>query len=777
MNKYEAIPQEMKALPNWVCFKLLPRKGSSGKMNKVPCDATGKALQWKTPKNLLTFNEAANNRRNLGIGFVFDNSPFVGIDIDDCISPGGQWSPLAAEIMPMLDSYTEVSVSGTGVHIICKGTLPDYCKTAKEKGRKIDRIGLEVYESGRFFALTGNIITQYSRRAEDRTDILKAVCDKYVQPYVSRPPVPPKTATTDDLSDEGLCNKIRKSKQGAKFSRLWDGDLSDVPRKDNGEPDYSRADLALCNILAAWTNKDAARIDRMFRQSSLYCRDKWDRADYRENTIQKAIADVTWTYDPEYYGKQLIKRVEKTEEELKELVYFPCTDPGNAERIMFLHGDKIRYCARYEKWFLYNGKKWTESEESALYIVAVDTMRLSGSKVKDVYPGRNADENKQRDRLEKFFRLSENMSRIRHMLEYVTALASISADEFDTDAWLLNCQNGVLDLKTGRLLPHDKKYMMTRICRAGYEAQNSPNLWEKTVSEIIPDEDLRRYLQKFVGYSLTGSVREEKLLVLYGQGGGGKGTFIETIGQALGDYADTIPVDVLLSAHNDSTTGNEPTPELAKLSGVRMALSSETKKGRKFNDAKIKHITGGDIISARRLRCEPFSYKPNFKLILSSNYLPAVTDTTDNGIKRRLVIAPFTAKLESIKDMTLKDKLAQPENLAAVLAWCVQGCVMWQNDGNLDKLPKAIAKMHSDYYEDNDLIGMFIEEDCVVGNDHRIKVKALCQAFNLWADDGSRYRKTGIKGFSDAMRARGFEKRRFKDGYHFIGINLKNPIW
>ena len=143
---------------------------------------------------------------------------------------------------------------------------------------------------------------------------------------------------------------------------------------------------------------------------------------------------------------------------------------------------------------------------------------------------------------------------------------------------------------------------------------------------------------------------------------------------------------------------------------------------------KAYELTGGDAITARFLRCEAFTFLPMFKIVMSSNFLPTVTNATDKGIKRRLIIVPFSAELDNIRDVTLKERLLYPQERSGILAWCVDGCLKWQREG-LGEMPIAIKKMLSDYYAENDVIGEFISTYCNIGEDLRVKAKDLYKAF------------------------------------------------
>ncbi len=440
-----------------------------------------------------------------------------------------------------------------------------------------------------------------------------------------------------------------------------------------------------------------------------------------------------------------------------------------------MYGDRLLHCTASDRWLKWDGTRWkfVESKDATeLYNMVSSVMRLTAEQYDFIYGVPTNKEEEQNKRAYKaFFKRSENQYSIINIIKRARAFFPVEIDKLDANSWLLNCQNGTIDLTTGEIKEHDKKDLITKICTAKYTKGAKSELWEKTIRQILPDEEVRHYIQKFIGYSITGLTREEKFLFLYGEGGGGKGTFIETIGKVLGDYADSIPIDILLTARNDAGTGNEPTPQIAKMAGKRLILTSESGRGRKFNDAKIKLLTGGDRITARFLRCEPFTFTPTCKFIMSSNFMPSVTDTTDKGIKRRLIIILFDANLESVRDLKLKDELLSPQHKAGILSWCIEGCLMWQEEGLTDT-PQAIKKMLIDYYAENDIIGEFIDSCCIVDKTERVKVKELLSAFNQWADDGSRWHGMRLGTFKDDLKRRGFQTHKFTTGLHFLGISL-----
>ena len=764
IKDYSKIPQAMRAFNNWVLFKIEER---GGKKTKPPYQTDGRRAKANDSGTWSTFAAVADVMkiqpgRYDGIGFQFDNSPFTGIDIDHCIDEQGNLSDLAKDVLAAAGSYAEYSPSGHGLHIIVKGKLKD------RRGGKNASLGLEIYDGGRYFTMTGQALPKYEHISNNIEAVYK-IYDKYQvgagkqsQRREQTRPAPIPSPVADD-SASVIIERIRKSKQGALFSSLFDsGDMS----RYGG--DESAADMALMNILAFWCGDDAQKLEAIFSMSALASREKWQkRPDYRQRTIQKALKDRNGaTYDPNYEANQ--PDSQGTTDSLAKLARYNLSDTGNAERLKQVYGDDILYCSAADRWLKWDGRRWRYCDNSdpiEIYPMFVNVMRKTARQYANIV------DMEQAKNFAAFCRRSENRPSIANGIKCARALLSVDNKKLDTHNWLLNCQNGTNDLRTGQLMKHDRKHLITQVCAAEYDPAARSALWEKTIRQIIPDDELRRWIQKAIGYTITGFTREEKFFCMYGEGGSGKGTFIETIARVLGDYANSIPIEILLACRNDANNGQGATPHLAKLVGKRLVLASESGKDKRLKEDFIKEITGGDKLTTRHLYGQPFEYIPQFVVWFSTNYKPFLVDATDTGIKRRLIIIPFNADLTAVRDNTLKERLLHPQERKGILKWLIDGCIMWQKEG-LDDIPAAIKKLMADYYEDNDLIGQFINECCVLDEDLRVKLQDLLKAYNNWLEDnGSKY-KIGRQAFKQDMQRRGYEYKKFNDGRYFLKIGL-----
>ena len=767
-HNLDNIPAELKRLPQWINWK--KEKNDKGKITKIPkIPYTNYGASSTKPETWRTFDiaKAAFESEQFGydgLGFIFNGSEYVGIDIDNCVT-NGKLSELAQEVISLLDSYTEYSTSGTGIHIICKAdSLPH-----NSKGKRNDKIGLEVYKQGRYFVMTGNTLSvcPIMERQKEVNQLYKKyfpVSEKQEGKLVAAVSIP--------LSDNELIEKIRNSKQGNRFSRLFDyGDISAYA--DN----HSDADMALMDILAFWCRNDTERMRRIFSASKLGQREKWiRRKDYQDGLIAKA--GQTTVYDPQEYAKQKqeerYKEFEKkvinsnTEKLLQEVFYYELSDAGNAERVKALKGADWLYCSNTKSWYKWNGQRWLENDGSGLTAIIVNVFRLMKELTKKI------NDEKQQQYFLKFFTKSCNAPYIARTKTVLADLLNVEIASFDTHSFLLNTPVFTLNLQTGEKHNHNKAEHITQITGCNTNANYHGSLWEKILTEVLPDADTREYFQRYCGYCMSGDVSEEKFIIAYGGGGKGKGTLLETIAAAMGDYATQIPIEVLLKSKTGN--GEAPAAQLLSIRGKRLVLCSESGLGRKLDEAKIKWLTGGDTLTARAMYAKnPTTWQPTHKIIIQSNYLPHISDATDTGIQRRLIIIPFKADIAE-RDTTLKGRLRQPEELQHVLTWLLEGFQKWQSAGLCEE-SEEMKLIKGKFYADNDLLSQWFFECCNIGSGYEMPMKQGKESFNDWLTGGRATHETvGLKVFSAGMESHGFCKVRKNTGFVFTGIMLKNAL-
>jgi putative DNA primase/helicase len=346
-----------------------------------------------------------------------------------------------------------------------------------------------------------------------------------------------------------------------------------------------------------------------------------------------------------------------------------CTDLGNAERLVAWHGTDLRHVPAWG-WLVWNGRYWTRNDKLARERAHQTARQIYRS------AGDHPDE-ATRKRLAVWAHQSEASTRLTAMLREAESSPKIRAEvaDFDQNPMLLNVQNGTLNLATGELQAHHRENLLTKIVWLDYEAGTVSELWEKFLADATAGKNgLADFLRRAAGYTLTGSTREDAVLVAHGPGGSGKTTFVETLKAALGPYAGSIRIEVLTTSARSSGGHNE---DIARLVGLRMVTAVEASEEERLREGQVKHMTGGDTIPASLKHKAAFDFIPVFKLWLATNEVPYIR-SDDSGMWRRIHKAPFENPHEKTD---LKDRLKDRKQLAGVLAWAVRGCLEWQRDG------------------------------------------------------------------------------------------------
>ena len=399
----------------------------------------------------------------------------------------------------------------------------------------------------------------------------------------------------------------------------------------------------------------------------------------------------------------------------KEFFETDKTDSDNAARILYLYGKRIRYLRDYDRWLTYDDKAgvWNIglSKNSTIFPFA---RKLANLMVKC-----STDEMERKQAIALYSRkkCSDAVEMIKGFEEYL-----VESKDLNNNPMLLNCANGVIDLETGKLMDHDSKLLFTQIAGANYSRGYRSDIFDEFLLEILPDEETREALLLFLGYCLTGSVREEKALFINGKGGNGKGTLMKVLKVALGSFATPFRIEAVL-AGTYNKDGEAPSPEIAKLLWQRIAIAEEIPAGRRLDTAKFKLLTGGDPLPIRKLHCDPTVIEnPTHKMIFSGNYLPTLDDTGDVGLRRRLLNVPFTQDFTGTRcNPKLKEELLKPSALAGCLSLLVDYCLKYQKQGLL--ISKEMEVARKEYLAENDIVSHFIEENCIFAVDGSISRK------------------------------------------------------
>lgn len=344
---------------------------------------------------------------------------------------------------------------------------------------------------------------------------------------------------------------------------------------------------------------------------------------------------------------------------------------------------------------------------------------------------------------------------------------SIMPNDFDRFKFLLNAKNGVIDLSKDRIIPHDKQLLITKL--AGSEIAETADcpLWEKFLNDIFcGDRDLIRYIQKAVGYSLSGSTQEQCVFFLFGNGSNGKSTFLEIIRALMGDYCVNAQVETLMTTHKASGAASS---DIARLKGARLVTANEPNEGMRLDEGLIKQLTGGDTVTARFQYASEFEFTPEFKIWLATNHRPIIRGT-DNGIWRRIRLIPFSAQLdEGKKDVALPRKLRA--ELPGILRWAVDGYKLYKQEGL--RMPRAVKQSVDEYRTEMDVISMFLQACCSVGDGSEAS-STLYAVYCRWAADNNEYTMSHTKFTAELVKREGIGKIKKNDGRYFTGLSLQD---
>ena len=746
---FNSIPSELKALPQWILWKS-EKKG--GRYTKVPYQVDGEMAQANNRRTWSTFATAVKfylQGDYDGIGFVFSRQDnYIGIDIDNCVSDGKP-NTFATEIIDSLDSYTEFSPSGKGLHIIIKGGLP---QNVLGTGRKNTQHGLEIYSYGRYFTFTGN--RENSNDVYDRTDELAELFEKYFDDSDIEGRVNLADFENDDikLSNDALWERMFRSKSGDVIRSLYNGDLIDG--------DHSSSDLALCNHLAFWTGKSATRMDAMFRETGLL-RDKWDVIHFRdtnetygERTIAEAITSTASTVLDHQQYDEFSFDFHNGEEVDKPKKKFRLTELGNAERIAYEYGHTIKYVGDMG-WLIWDGKRWKYDNKKEIE-------RITNKVLRGLYKSDEEAETK-------WARMCERRNIRMNSIKDLMPLVPGERDDFDRHKYLFNVENGILDLKTGKLQPHDRELNMTKITNVNFDEKAKCPVWDLFLNQIFKgDSALIEYMQRLVGYSLTGDISEQSMYFLVGGGSNGKSTFVNTIKKLMGDYGLQTNSDTFIKKKSDGANN-----DIARLASSRFVSAVESEEGEKLQESLVKTITGGEQILARFLRQEFFEFLPEFKVFFTTNHKPIIGGV-DDGIWRRVKIIPFTLNLKPHeRDKKLEEKLSL--EMSGILNWAIEGCLKWQKSGL--KEPKVVMDATGNYKEDMDILGPFLSENCYTNEPNneaiQIEAKELYSVYNSWCFKAGE-RTVGNRTFYRMLETKGFGKSKGAGNKTFLtGITIK----
>jgi len=466
-----------------------------------------------------------------------------------------------------------------------------------------------------------------------------------------------------------------------------------------------------------------------------------DNADDNEKVdqiIKSALADSNSTGPTDYSN-------------IDPLTYreYTLNDEGNSRRFADEYEGQVICCVKGNDWYIWNGRFWEIDERDRIIGLASQSISDFG----DYAAQQNS------DRRTRFAVDSGNEPRIKRLLRLTKHKVAVVPDELDNDPYLLNCQNGVVDLRTGELLTHDPQNLMTKICAPDYDSSAKCPRFLQFLDEVFgEDDEMKSFLQKALGYSLTGDVSENVFFVLNGEGANGKTVLMNTFLNIVGGYGDQSPAELLIAKkHKHSTIVRD-------LKGLRFVSVSETNEGDGFDTALAKQLTGGDRIDANRMHQDHETFKSTAKIFLVTNHLPDLSEFGE-AIQRRLVVIPFNRIIpREERDIRLTESLTGEAE--GILAWMVQGYMELQENGLT--IPDICKQASREYLQSRDQIGQFIEECCK--NEGSVRATQIYQKYTSWCSSIGEEPMKQAK-FGRELAARGYKKDRDAHGNFYLGIS------
>lgn len=437
---------------------------------------------------------------------------------------------------------------------------------------------------------------------------------------------------------------------------------------------------------------------------------------------------------------------------------YPLTDTGNAERFAHWHGKDALHCGPWNKWVVWDSRRFTIDTTQEVNRRATDTVRKIHLETALLEDG------EQRAKLARHAYQSENETRIRALLKRAESLLAVSPDVFDADPMLFNCGNGTVDLRTGELRAHNRDNRLTKCSPVRYDPQAKAPIWEAFLDRVM-DRNARLigFLQRLAGYCLTALTVEQVLAFLYGTGRNGKSVFINTLQYVMGDYARSTRPETLMVKH-----GNDIPNDIAALVGARLVATIEIDEGARLAESLVKQLTGGDKVTARFLYGENFDFRPTFKILMAGNHKPVIRGT-DLAIWERILTIPFTVTIPAEeRDKQLPEKLER--EAPGILAWAVHGSQEWQRIG-LDP-PQEVRTATEEYRGEMDVLAQFLDDCCEIEAAAVTPASALYERYTDWCK-ASGERQWSQQLFGRRLGERGFERDRFGQTRVWQGVRLR----
>lgn len=702
--RFDTIPTVLQDTERWILWGGGPSK--NGRLDKTPRGPDTRPISVTDPANWTSFTQAEQSFRDgrfYGVGFVMsDQDELMGIDLDHCVDDDGNVAPWAQAIIDEVDSYTEYSPSGNGVHIWVRSSFK------VEDGNKRTGLGddaegvFEIYSSRRYFTVTGLLLWDDLGEVQDRTEVIQSLHHRMFGGRTAQV-VPLRVVKLPARPDDEV---IEMATLDPAWADLFSGD-------DKG--DASEGDFIFCKILAKITSDDD-QIDRIYRRSGR-SRDKWDRParsgeTYGQGTINRARVQVLQQSNPAALTAS-------------PLDGFEYTDVGNAERLLEANPHVLRFVEEWGTWIVYEGGRWVRDVQRSR--VSHLASQIAEPLLEYVGPMRH-DPAKMKEFM-RWYSSTRSANGIANTVRVAShsPRARVSHAELDARPWMLNTLNRTLDLEDhGYDRDPDPADLLTKRTAVPYVSGATCPLWCRFLEQILPDPDVREYVQMLAGLALIGEP-QQILPILWGEGANGKSTLTEVLAAVLGEYAVKASQELLVIQKHQG----HPTSK-ASLFGARFAHSGEIEQSDRLNEALVKELTGGDTIMARRMYENEWAFQPSHLLWLHANYRPRIQGN-DLGIWRRVKLIPFNVTVPAADRVEGLARLIFKTEGSGVLNWMLQGLGEYRRNGYKLPDPPAVVEATAEYRRETDTVGMFLSDTgLVVGDGLTIKSSQLDMAHAVW---------------------------------------------
>jgi len=441
------------------------------------------------------------------------------------------------------------------------------------------------------------------------------------------------------------------------------------------------------------------------------------------------------------------------------------TDAGNALRFADIHYNDVMFCPADKMWYCYDGTRWAPDRTEAVMRLCLETVKEMDKELETI-----TDE-KEHGFFKKYILHCESLNKLKAMAKIARSDERIvvEPDKMDQDQYLLNLLNGTFDLSTHTFREHNKRDWITKLAPVKYDLEAECPRWIRFLDEIfMGDRELISFIQRAVGYSISGDTSEECFFALHGDGANGKSTLMGHIQHILGDYARQCESSTILKKTHEGVSN-----DIARLRGARFVVVNESAVGAKLNEDRIKELTGNDVISARFLYHETFEFRPRFKLWWRFNHRPEISDATDS-IWRRIHYIPFERDFKGDDiDRTINETLY--EEASGILNWALMGYEWFERDGLIP--PNIVTTATEEYREEEDELKPFIDECCDLKENVDVRATDLYTRYKSWAHENSIriWSRTQFgKTLGERLKLYSIKKKRDEKGYYYLGIR---PTW